>query len=112
MKTFNHKYFTAQLRHPLQAVMLILFGGLLMPSVSLAYLGLCCAHCGGNMPLNILGGGIPETHEFRFKLSQMLHGYAGPCGMARPIWIQDSLLGMPLLPGKFMRRSPRPCRCT
>jgi hypothetical protein len=36
-----------------------------------AYIGLCCAHCGGNMPLNIPGGGIPETHEFRFKLSQM-----------------------------------------
>jgi len=35
-----------------------------------AYVGLCCAHCGGNMPLNILGGGVPETHEFRFKVSQ------------------------------------------
>jgi hypothetical protein len=37
-----------------------------------AYIGLCCAHCGGNMPLNIFGGGIPETHEFRFKLSQSI----------------------------------------
>ena len=36
-----------------------------------AYVGLCCAHCGGNMPLNIFGGGIPETHEFRFKISGM-----------------------------------------
>ncbi|MEK9629143.1 MAG: transporter [Nitrospinota bacterium] len=36
-----------------------------------AYVGLCCAHCGGNMPLNIFGGGIPEPHEFRFKISQM-----------------------------------------
>jgi hypothetical protein len=36
-----------------------------------AYVGLCCAHCGGNMPLNIFGGGIPETHEYRFKVSQM-----------------------------------------
>ena len=35
-----------------------------------AYVGLCCAHCGGNMPLNIFGGGIPETHEYRFKISQ------------------------------------------
>ena len=23
------------------------------------------------MPMNILGGGIPETHEFRFKISPM-----------------------------------------
>jgi len=29
---------------------------------AVAYIGLCCAHCGGNMPLNIMGGGIPETH--------------------------------------------------
>ena len=36
-----------------------------------AYIGLCCAHCGGNMPLNIMGGGIPETHEYRFKISEM-----------------------------------------
>jgi len=36
-----------------------------------AYVGLCCAHCGGNMPLNIPGGGIPETHEYRFKVSRM-----------------------------------------
>ncbi|MCB1303972.1 MAG: hypothetical protein KDK37_06830 [Leptospiraceae bacterium] len=33
--------------------------------------GLCCLHCGGNMPLNILGAGIPETHEFRFKIKAM-----------------------------------------
>lgn len=36
-----------------------------------AYIGLCCAHCGGNMPMNLVGAGIPETHEYRFKLSQM-----------------------------------------
>ena|GEM_PF-320428 len=34
------------------------------------YVGLCCAKCGGNMPLNIPGGGVPETHEWRVKLSQ------------------------------------------
>ena len=43
---------------------------LILSSNALAYIGLCCAHCGGNMPLNIMGGGVPETHEFRFKLSQ------------------------------------------
>ena len=41
-------------------------------SLAQAYIGLCCAHCGGNMPLNIFGGGIPEPKEFRFKLSQMI----------------------------------------
>ena len=33
-----------------------------------AYVGLCCGKCGGNMPLNILGAGVPENHEFRFKV--------------------------------------------
>jgi hypothetical protein len=33
-----------------------------------AYVGLCCGKCGGNMPLNIPGGGVAETHEFRVKL--------------------------------------------
>jgi hypothetical protein len=42
-----------------------------------AYVGLCCAHCGGNMPLNIFGGGIPETHEFRFKISQSIMSMDG-----------------------------------
>lgn len=36
-----------------------------------AYIGLCCAKCGGNMPMNIPGGGVPATYEFRFKLSPM-----------------------------------------
>ena len=44
---------------------------LLSSSAATAYIGLCCAHCGGNMPLNIMGGGIPETHEYRFKISEM-----------------------------------------
>jgi hypothetical protein len=36
---------------------------------ALAYVGLCCGKCGGNMPMNIPGGGVPETAEFRFKLT-------------------------------------------
>ena len=44
---------------------------LLWATVAQAYIGLCCAHCGGNMPLNTFGGGIPEPHEYRFKISQM-----------------------------------------
>ncbi len=31
--------------------------------------GLSCVHCGENMPLNIIGAGIPEPKEFRFKMS-------------------------------------------
>ena len=53
----------------------ILFFSLIMMvwvSAAQAYVGLCCAHCGGNMPLNIFGGGIPEPKEFRFKISQMI----------------------------------------
>ncbi len=33
------------------------------------FLGLCCGKCGGNMPLNIPGGGTPEPHEFRVKVN-------------------------------------------
>ena len=44
---------------------------LLWASLAQAYVGLCCAHCGGNMPLNLSGGGIPEPKEFRFKMSEM-----------------------------------------
>ena len=51
---------------------LVLSAGLLWPSISLAYVGLCCAHCGGNMPLNVPGGGIPEPKEYRLKISQMI----------------------------------------
>lgn len=45
---------------------------MLWVTVAQAYVGLCCAHCGGNMPLNIFGGGIPEPKEFRFKISQSM----------------------------------------
>jgi hypothetical protein len=36
-----------------------------------AYIGLCCAKCGGNIPMNIPGGGIPKTKQFRFLLSHV-----------------------------------------
>ena len=38
----------------LAGLLLLLFA----PYVS-AYVGLCCGKCGGNMPMNIMGGGIP-----------------------------------------------------
>jgi hypothetical protein len=55
-----------------KVVLFLSFIMLTWVSVAQAYIGLCCAHCGGNMPLNIFGGGIPEPKEFRFKLSQMI----------------------------------------
>lgn len=52
----------------LSFVSLVIAAMLVSPGPILADTGLCCLHCGGNMPLNILGAGIPETHEFRFKI--------------------------------------------
>lgn len=51
--------------------MLLLAGLCLIaqPEDANAYLGICCTKCGGNMPMNIPGGGVPETHEFRVKLT-------------------------------------------
>ena len=43
-----------------------------MPALAQAYVGVCCAKCGGNMPLNIPGGGVPATYELRIKLSPTL----------------------------------------
>ncbi|VAV82593.1 hypothetical protein MNBD_DELTA01-108 [hydrothermal vent metagenome] len=42
---------------------------LTIPAAAEAYVGICCAKCGGNMPLNIPGGGVPATYELRVKLS-------------------------------------------
>ncbi len=70
------------------------------PSLSFAYMGLCCSKCGGNMPMNIPGGGVPETHEFRFKLSPMfmrMDGLLEGTAKVQP----DGILGMPAK-GKFM----------
>ncbi|MEE9614261.1 MAG: transporter [Thermodesulfobacteriota bacterium] len=44
---------------------------LALPAAAHAYIGLCCGKCGGNMPMNIMGGGVPETKEFRLKISPM-----------------------------------------
>lgn len=42
-----------------------------IPLPAKAYIGLCCGKCGGNMPLNLCGGGVPETNEFRFTFTPM-----------------------------------------
>jgi len=63
-------------------------------------MGLCCSKCGGNMPMNIPGGGVPETHEFRFKLSPIfmrMDGLLEGTDEVKP----KSIIGMPSK-GKFM----------
>jgi len=78
---------------------------ILISSSVQAYVGLCCGKCGGNMPMNIPGGGIPETHEYRVKVSPMLmhmEGLRDGTDSVDP----DDLLGMPTMmgqpTGKFM----------
>ncbi|MGD2138229.1 MAG: transporter [Gammaproteobacteria bacterium] len=70
-------------------------GVLLLSGRAAAYVGLCCGKCGGNMPMNIPGGGIPETHEFRFKLSPMYMRMDGLRDGTRSVDVDD-ILGMPL----------------
>jgi len=73
---------------------------LLVPVKAHAYLGLCCTKCGGNMPMNIPGGGIPETHEFRFKIQPMFMRMQGLRSGASNV-DSNSLLGAPAA-GKYM----------
>ncbi len=65
-----------------------------------AYIGLCCGKCGGNMPLTVMGGGVPETNEIRLKFSPMymrMEGLLDGTNTLNP----DNILGMPAM-GKFM----------
>jgi hypothetical protein len=65
-----------------------------------AYVGLCCGKCGGNMPMNIPGGGVPETHEFRFKVSASTMHMDGLRNGTDSV-STSSLLGMPAM-GLYM----------
>jgi len=67
---------------------------LALPQQAAAYIGLCCGKCGGNMPMNIPGGGIPETHEFRFKLQPMQMHMSGLQSGSNDVNV-SSVLGMP-----------------
>ena len=69
-------------------------------SLASAYIGLCCAHCGGNMPLNISGGGVPETFELRLKVSEAFMSMDG-LRDGTSDQSRSDLLGMPAM-GKFM----------
>ncbi len=64
-----------------------------------AYIGLCCGKCGGNMPMDIPGGGIPETHEFRFKIQPSFMRMSGLQSGSQDVAV-DSVLGMPVMAGK------------
>lgn len=80
----------------------MLAGGIALSSIfapAQAYVGLCCGKCGGNMPMNIPGGGIPETYEFRVKLSPMYMHMGGVQSGTQGV-SADSLLGMPMMGGK------------
>ena len=77
---------------------------LIHPAAS-AYVGLCCGKCGGNMPMNIPGGGVPETYEFRLKVTPMYMRMDGLRDGTDSVSTK-SLLGMPVMggmaTGKFM----------
>ena len=83
---------------------LILWLAALLLSVSAApaaaFVGLCCGKCGGNMPMNIPGGGVPETCEFRLKISPMIMHMDGLQRGTSKVDPAD-VLGMPAM-GKFM----------
>ncbi len=64
-----------------------------------AYIGLCCAKCGGNMPMTIPGGGVPENYEFRFKIQPMFMRMDGLRSNATNV-SGEGLLGMPVMGGK------------
>ncbi len=77
---------------------LLLMTVLLPLTPALAYVGLCCGKCGGNMPMNIPGGGVPETKEVRVKISPMWMSMDGLRDGGDAL-TSDSLLGMPVMMG-------------
>jgi len=78
---------------------LLLFSIAAWAPMANAFVGLCCGKCGGNMPMNIPGGGIPETHEFRFKFSAMTMGMDGLARDGNAV-SAASQLGMPMMMGQ------------
>ncbi|MDH5655970.1 MAG: hypothetical protein OEZ34_08680, partial [Spirochaetia bacterium] len=87
------------------------FFPLFLPSPTDAYIGLCCAKCGGNMPLNLCSAGVPETHEFRITVSPMLMKMSGLQEKEEKI-NPDSRLSLPsewysgLFPGSMSMMMP------
>ncbi len=86
-----------------RVTLILLAAGLCLmarPEDASAYLGICCAKCGGNMPMNIPGGGVPETHEFRIKFTPEYMRMEGLRTNSSRV-DGTTLLGMPAA-GKFM----------
>ncbi|MDX8408681.1 MAG: hypothetical protein R8J84_01370 [Mariprofundales bacterium] len=83
----------------LYRILLFALGMLVTTQPAYAYIGLCCGKCGGNMPMNIPGGGIPETHEFRFKIQPQYMHMAGLRNSSNDVTV-NSVLGMPMIKGK------------
>jgi len=81
-----------------KTILFVLF--MLVPVLTYGYVGISCGHCGGNMPLNIMGAGVAETEEFRFKLGYSLMSMDG-LKHGNDNVTETSLLGMPAM-GKFM----------
>ncbi len=73
---------------------------LIMAANAHAYIGLCCAKCGGNMPMDIPGGGVPETYEFRLKIQPV---FSEMPGLRKGTTNLDpsAILGMPAM-GYYM----------
>ena len=89
----------------MKRLVLMIASMLLLASAPLAqaFVGLCCGKCGGNMPMNIPGGGVPETCEFRFKVSPSFM-HMSDLSRGRSAIEPNSILpaaGMPG-PGQFM----------
>ncbi len=91
---FKKDFFRSKVNPLVRLSITIAFLLVLGVTKATAYIGLCCAHCGGNMPLNVFGGGIPETHEFRFKISQM-YMQMGPLQEGQRTLNQGALVGPP-----------------
>jgi hypothetical protein len=83
---------------PGRALATLLLSMLFHPAAN-AYIGLCCGKCGGNMPMNIPGGGVPETHEYRLKISPMFMHMDGLRDGTDSVNAND-LLGMPVAGGQ------------
>ncbi len=79
---------------------LSIFMVLVLARASHGYIGLCCGKCGGNMPMNIPGGGVPETHEVRLKIQPSFMKMEGLRDGTHSV-SAGSLLGMPAM-GRFM----------
>lgn len=65
------------------------------------FIGLCCGQCGGNMPLNIPGGGIPVTKEFRVKFGTRFMHMDGLQDGTDEVGVGESLDDWMMVPTKM-----------